>query len=56
MAKHFGCVHDPDGIKNTKENACRQRCPACPWPGRNLTDDEVAEDEYVLIRLMETPH
>jgi hypothetical protein len=51
MAKHFGCIHDPSLIRSTKPSACRQRCPACPWVGRNLTDDEVPEDQYENVCL-----
>ena len=39
LLKRMGRGHDPDGIEGTREGECAVLCPACPHPGKNLSED-----------------
>ncbi|KAJ7733908.1 hypothetical protein B0H16DRAFT_1327784 [Mycena metata] len=38
MLKRAARGHDPLGIANTKPGECALLCPACPQPGKNMTE------------------
>ncbi|TDL14368.1 hypothetical protein BD410DRAFT_734211 [Rickenella mellea] len=52
--KRSGRGHDPSGIEGTQAGECAVECPACPQPGRNITQtyDSIAPSDrwkYALI-------